>query len=62
MEIEKNEAYKILGLEENTPEPEIKKAYRKLSLRFHPKKNNNSEDSQVKYEEIQTAYRVLSAE
>ena len=40
--------YKILNVNENANQSEIKKAYRKLSLEHHPDKNNNSDESNAK--------------
>ncbi|WP_172575326.1 DnaJ domain-containing protein, partial [endosymbiont GvMRE of Glomus versiforme] len=53
-----NEAYEVLGLEENASVIEIRKAYRKLSLEHHSK-NNSSEDSKQKFKELQDAYDIL---
>jgi DnaJ-class molecular chaperone len=62
MKMQKSEAYKILKLDEkNISELEIKKSYRKLSLQYHPKKDN-SEENQRKFQEIQDAYESLIAE
>ncbi|CAG8455903.1 26237_t:CDS:10 [Gigaspora margarita] len=61
MTMEENKTYKVLGVSENAKEPEIKKAYRKLSLQHHPEKNGNFEESQNKFQEIQEAYEILSA-
>ena len=52
--------YYILGLKENSSSEEIKKAYRKLSLKFHPDKNNGDEFFSERFKEIQQAYETLS--
>ena len=56
--------YKILGLEKNATPEEIKKAYRKLALKYHPDRNSESEQSkkiaQRKFEDVSDAYSVLS--
>lgn len=54
--------YKVLGLKENASEPEIKSAYRKLALRFHPDRVAEPERKQAeeKFKEISAAYYVLS--
>jgi len=60
--MEKSQAYKILKLDEKSiSELEIKKSYRKLSLQYHPKKDN-SEESREEYQKIQTAYELLISE
>lgn len=58
----KADFYDILGVTKDATQEEIKKAYRKLSLQLHPDRNNNSIESTQKYQEINSAYEVLSNE
>lgn len=52
--------YKVLGLEETATKEEIKKAFRSLSLKYHPDRNPNSQDAVDKFHKINNAYEVLS--
>ncbi|CAO1417049.1 unnamed protein product [Diamesa serratosioi] len=53
--------YNVLGVSPNASESEIKKAYRKLALIWHPDKNpDNQEEANAKFREISQAYDVLS--
>lgn len=52
--------YAILGVSKSSSQSDIKKAYHKQSLIWHPDKNNNSEVSKIKFQQISEAYQVLS--
>ncbi|KAF2680294.1 TPR-like protein [Lentithecium fluviatile CBS 122367] len=52
--------YKILGIEKDATEPEIKKAYRKLAIVHHPDKNPGDEHAAERFKEIQEAHETLS--
>ncbi len=52
--------YKILGVDKNADEKEIKKAYRKLARQYHPDMNPGNKDSEKQFKEINEAYEVLS--
>jgi DnaJ family protein B protein 4 len=59
--IAKKSYYQVLGVSEHASNDEIKKAYRKLAMKFHPDKNpNNRKESEKKFKEINEAYEVLS--
>ena len=51
---------KILGIEKGASEDEIKKAFRKLALKYHPDRNQGNEEAEEKFKEINEAYQVLS--
>lgn len=52
--------YKLLGVEKNASPEEIKKAYRKLALKYHPDRNKGNKEAEEKFKKISEAYAVLS--
>ncbi|KAB2046733.1 hypothetical protein ES319_D01G256200v1 [Gossypium barbadense] len=53
--------YKILQVDRNAKDEDLKKAYRKLAMKWHPDKNpNNKKDAEAKFKQISEAYDVLS--
>lgn len=55
----KKDYYEILGVPRNTPEAEIKKAYRQLALQYHPDRNPGNKEAEEMFKEASEAYEVL---
>jgi len=56
----KRNFYEVLGIEKGATEDEIKKAFRKLAIKYHPDKNQGDKESEEKFKEINEAYQVLT--
>lgn len=56
----KRDFYEILGISKGASESEIKKAYRKLAIKYHPDKNPDDKEAEAKFKEAAEAYEVLS--
>ena len=58
----KRDYYEVLGVNKSATKEEIKKAYRKLALKYHPDKNKGDKRAEEKFKEGREAYHVLSDE
>ncbi len=55
----KNDYYEVLGIDRNASEDDIKKAYRKLAIKYHPDKNPGDKSAEEKFKEATEAYEIL---
>ena len=56
----KRDFYEILGIAKNATDDEIKKAYRKMAMKYHPDRNPDSKDAEANFKEAKEAYEMLS--
>lgn len=57
---DKRDYYEVLGVSRDANEADLKKAYRKLAMKYHPDRNPDDKDAEQKFKEINEAYGVLS--
>jgi len=60
--VAKRDCYDVLGVTKSSSKDEIKKAYRKLALKYHPDKTKGDKESEEKFKEASEAYHILSDE
>ncbi len=56
----KRDYYDVLGVERNASEAELKKAYRRLAMKYHPDRNQGDSETENKFKEVKEAYEVLN--
>ena len=56
----KRDYYEVLGVSKNATADEIKKAYRKLAMQYHPDRNPGDKEAEEKFKEAAEAYEILS--
>jgi len=58
--VSKRDYYDVLGVQKNSTEKEIKKAYKRLAMKYHPDKNQGDAHAADKFKEIKEAYEILT--
>lgn len=56
----KRDYYEVLGISKSVNEADLKKAYRRLAMKYHPDRNQGDESAEKKFKEVKEAYSVLS--
>ena len=56
----KRDYYEVLGVQRGASQPDLRKSYRKLAMKYHPDRNSGDKDAEVKFKEVKEAYEVLS--
>src|SRR5919107_1950104 len=55
----KRDYYEVLGVGREATEEDLKKAYRRLAMKFHPDRNQGDKDAEARFKEVNEAYDVL---
>ena len=58
--MEKRDYYEVLGVSKNASEAELKKAFKRLAMKYHPDRNPDNKEAEEKFKEAREAYDVLS--
>ena len=56
----KRDYYEVLGVDRNATKDDLKKAYRKLAMQYHPDRNPDNKEAEEKFKEAAEAYEILS--
>ena len=56
----KRDYYEVLGLDRGADEGDLKKAYRRLAMKYHPDRNSDDPDAEEKFKEASEAYEILT--
>ena len=54
---DKRDYYEVLGLQKGASEDEIKSAFRKMAMKYHPDRNPDNKEAEEKFKEVQTEFR-----